>query len=391
MKNNAFRIFAFLVMACVAVLPGKSGHAMPLGIRMMMQARAAVRQAASESARQTWLVTFNANGGTGSMAPQPFTEGVAQSLAPNAFVRLGYTFAGWAERADGDVVYADGQRVTFSSARTLYARWKGIFSEGEVIAGRLDMDFAKAQTAKGVLTDKNGRLVGTVQVKAGKVNRRRGTVKLSVSVTLLVDGKAKKVTARAVLAQVGSSHAQTPLRSMRLAFRAPIGEMAFELAADGTFTLKNASYAMGKKMVGGALKGGARGTFRLSGFDLSVPGELQEDLLPYEVPFDVAGGKWRFAKSTRVKWAKDKKTNEFGRVVDESGGKTNHASLKLTYTSKTGVFKGSFKVYALDEANGRKKLKKYTVKVLGLVVDGVGQGEASCKQPAAGAWPVAVE
>ena len=383
--------FVRKVVVCALALSGVCAHAMPLGIRMMMQARAAVRQAASEPARQTWLVTFNANGGTGSMAPQPFTEGVEQSLAPNAFVRLGYTFAGWAERADGAVVYADGQRVTFSSPRTLYARWKGPFAEGEVIAGRLDMGFDKVQTAKGVLTDKNGRLVGTVQVKAGKVNKKRGTVKLSVCVTLLVDGKVKKVTARTVLAQVGGPYAQTRRRSMTLAFRAPVGEMAFVLAEDGTFTLKNASYTMGEKVVGGALKGGARGTFKLEAFDLAVPGELQEDLLPYEVPFDVTGGRWRFAKSARVKWAKDKTTNEFGRVVDESSGRTNHASLKLTYTSKTGVFKGSFKVYVLVEAHGKKKLKKYTVKVLGLVVDGVGQGEASCKQPAVGSWPVTVD
>ena len=302
------------VAVCALALSGLHACAMPLGVRMMVHARAAVRQAAVET-----------------------------------------------------------------------------FAEGEVIAGRLDMDFAKVQTATGMLSDKNGRLVGTVQVKAGKANRRRGTVKLSVSVTLLVDGKAKKVTARAVLAQVDGSDAQTRRRSMPLAFKAPVGEMALVLAADGTFTLKNASYVMGEKMVGGALKGGARGTFRLEKFDLAVPGELQEDLLPYEMPFDVAGGKWRFAKFARVKWAKDKKTNEFGRVVDESSGKTNRASLKLTYTSKTGVFKGSFKAYALEEANGRKKLKKYTVKVLGLVVDGVGQGEASCKQPAVGSWPVTVE
>ena len=299
---------------CALALSGLYACAMPLGVRMMMHARAAVRQAAVE---------------------------------PSA--------------------------------------------EGEVVAGRLDMNFAKAQTATGVLSDKYGRLVGTVQVKAGKVNKKRGTVNLSVSVTLLVDGKAKKVTARAVLTQAGGPDAQALARSMTLAFKAPIGATAFELAADGTFTLKNASYVMGDRMVGGALKGGARGTFRLEDFGLAVPGELQEDLLPYEVPFDVAGGKWRFAKFARVKWAKDKKTNEFGRVVDESSGKTNRASLKLTYTSKTGVFKGAFKVYALEETAGRKKLKKYTVKVLGLVVDGVGQGAASCKQPAVGSWPVTVE
>ena len=59
---------------------------------------------------------------------------------------------------------------------------------------------------------------------------------------------------------------------------------------------------------------------------------------------------------------------------------------------KTGIFKGAFKAYALeDAAGGKKKLKKYTVNVLGLVTDGKGQGEASCKKPAGGPWRVTVE
>ena len=232
---------------------------------------------------------------------------------------------------------------------------------------------------------KGDRLVGAVQVKVGRINARTGTAKLSASVTLLADGKTKKVTAKAVQLEVGGAGAT-------LVFKAPIGEMAFGMEANGSFTLKNASYAMMRETVGGALKSGARGTFRLADFDLVVPGELQDDLLPYEEAFDVVGGKWKFAKAASVKWAKNKATQAFGRTVDESNGKTNRASLKLTYTTKTGIFKGSFKAYALeDAAGGKKKLKKYTVNVLGLVTDGKGQGEATCKKPAAGPWPVTVE
>ena len=329
--------------------------------------------------QQVWTVTFDANGGTGTMAAQTFTDGVAQELSPNAFAHFGYAFVGWAESADGEAVYADGQRVAMSSGRTLYAQW------AEIVAGRLDTTFAKAQTVVGALYNKDKGLVGTLQVKAGKLNKKKGTVKLSASATLLVGGKTKKVTAKAVQLDVGGAGAT-------LAFKVPIGEMAFALAADGTFTLKNASYLAAEATVGGALKGGARGTFRLAGFDLVVPGELQEDLLPYEVAFDATGGKWKFAKAASVKWAKNKATQAFGRTVDESKGKTNRASLKLTYTAKTGIFKGSFKAYALeDAAGGKKKLKKYTVNVLGLVTDGKGQGEASCKKPAGGPWAVTVE
>ena len=161
-----------------------------------------------------------------------------------------------------------------------------------------------------------------------------------------------KITAKATsLAMGGSGQAA-------LSFKAPIGEMAFAMSADGTFSLDNTNYAMVKASVGGALKGGERGTFSLESFDLAVAGELQQDLLPYEESFTVVNGKWRFPK--------------------------NSSSLKLTYTAKTGIFKGSFKAFALEEKNGRQKSAKYTVKVIGLVVDGTGHGEASCTRPVGG-------
>ena len=43
-------------------------------------------------------------------------------------------------------------------------------------------------------------------------------------------------------------------------------------------------------------------------------------------------------------------------------------------------------MYALEGT----KLKKYTVNVNGIVVDGVGYGAATCKKPAV-SWPVTVK
>ena len=39
----------------------------------------------------------------------------------------------------------------------------------------------------------------------------------------------------------------------------------------------------------------------------------------------------------------------------------------------------------------KKKLKKYKAKVTGVVVDGVGYGQATMKKPAGGPWIVTVE
>ena len=66
--------------------------------------------------------------------------------------------------------------------------------------------------------------------------------------------------------------------------------------------------------------------------------------------------------------------------------------MRLTYTPKSGVFRGSFKICSLAEAaNGRKKLKRHTASVTGVVVDGAGRGQAIVKRPASGPWSVTVE
>ena len=79
-----------------------------------------------------WLanysVAFNANGGNGSMAPQGFVQGTAQNLKDNKFTRTGYTFAGWATSADGNVVYSNQHSVnnlssTGNATVNLFAKW----------------------------------------------------------------------------------------------------------------------------------------------------------------------------------------------------------------------------------------------------------------------------
>ena len=80
-------------------------------------------------AYNTYSVQFNGNGNTGgSMSNQDFTYGTAQNLNANGFSRTGYTFAGWATSADGDVDYADKASVinlttTNGGTVTLYAKW----------------------------------------------------------------------------------------------------------------------------------------------------------------------------------------------------------------------------------------------------------------------------
>ena len=70
-------------------------------------------------------VTFDANGGLGTMNPQ--TSTIAANLTPNVFTRAGYTFVGWNTVAGGTgTPYADQASYPFTSNATLYAQWTAI-------------------------------------------------------------------------------------------------------------------------------------------------------------------------------------------------------------------------------------------------------------------------
>ena len=68
-------------------------------------------------------VTFDANGGDGTMDSQTIPYNEATALDANEFTREGYTFQGWATAAGGAKVYDDEASVTLKKNTTLYAVW----------------------------------------------------------------------------------------------------------------------------------------------------------------------------------------------------------------------------------------------------------------------------
>jgi uncharacterized repeat protein (TIGR02543 family) len=75
---------------------------------------------------RTYNITFNKNssGATGTMAKQTIASGSSAKLTANAFIRTGWTFAGWATTSGGAVEYADQASYTMGTANvTLYAKW----------------------------------------------------------------------------------------------------------------------------------------------------------------------------------------------------------------------------------------------------------------------------
>gem|GEM_PF-1107914 len=75
-----------------------------------------------------YIITFNSNGGTGSMNDQPFTYDETKNLTANTFTKEGYKFIGWSKTTDGSVDYADQASVSNLTSEnkaevTLYAKW----------------------------------------------------------------------------------------------------------------------------------------------------------------------------------------------------------------------------------------------------------------------------
>ena len=72
-----------------------------------------------------FIVSFDANKGSGAMSPQTFVNGISADLTANTFTRDYYTFNGWNTKADGSGKnYEDGATVSLTGNMTLYAQWQ---------------------------------------------------------------------------------------------------------------------------------------------------------------------------------------------------------------------------------------------------------------------------
>ena len=99
----------------------------------------------------------------------------------------------------------------------------------------------------------------------------------------------------------------------------------------------------------------------------SISGTVLKDYIPDGVKVASAGGKWVLPKAGKV-------TYKDGAVDTLKLGE-NPSGLKLSYKAKDGSFKGSFKVYAVDGG----KAKATTVNVTGVMVGATGYGTATIK------------
>ena len=74
-------------------------------------------------------ITFNANGGSGSMQSISVVKGSSTTLPDATFTRSGYNFKGWNTKADGSgFAYQNKQSIASYSNLTLFAQWENPFT-----------------------------------------------------------------------------------------------------------------------------------------------------------------------------------------------------------------------------------------------------------------------
>ncbi len=82
-----------------------------------------------------YTITFNANGGEGSMGDQTVTSEISDVLRTNNFTRSGYHFNGWNTKANGSgVAVATNTEARLVGPETLYAQWHTLIAHPAVAA-----------------------------------------------------------------------------------------------------------------------------------------------------------------------------------------------------------------------------------------------------------------
>ncbi len=254
----------------------------------------------------------------------------------------------------------------------------GTFGDWEIDGAR-DVFSSKASADKAVAADALAKWQGTTlallfDVDGGYLTvtvAARGRVKVSGT---LSDGTKLNASAQMV---VGGEWFCVPVvftkRDVNLAF-------CLWLSADGEtadVTGLGDDFVLGRP---GALGAGA--AFSLPSVSLAsvLCDDTYADYFPDGVSVEQKGAKWVVAdgaKAGKVVLGRDG-------LVDEAKAGANPSALKLSYRAKDGTFSGSFKAYV----DSRGKPKAVTVKVSGVVIDGVGYGTATAKR-----WsiPVTIE
>lgn len=210
---------------------------------------------------------------------------------------------------------------------------------------------------------------GIIQLSVGK--EKKGYSKVSAVINW-IDGK--KYSAKSVNIPCGddaSAKWSTKLGTLSIS----IGNKGFSGTLGGSYDVEMAD--IDSQMTSG--------TYVFSMVDL-IDIDLEDYMIidetvptDYTVAFD--GKKFNCGKAPSIKYKKDRELDSYELVGLDDENKPNCPGLKLTYTKKTGAFKGSFKVLmAKDDGEKKPKIKKYSASVNGMMFGSEGIGVVTIKK-----------
>lgn len=102
------------------------GMIMISGRALKLESKTAKNTAKLKLDVPTYTVTYDANGGSGTMTDKnsPYAYKAVATVLTNGFTRSKYTFTGWNTKADGrGDSYKTGDRITMTDNVVLYAQW----------------------------------------------------------------------------------------------------------------------------------------------------------------------------------------------------------------------------------------------------------------------------
>ena len=112
-------------------------------------------------------ITFDPNGGDGTMKPQEISPNTPTKLSVNSFTREGFTFTGWNTKADGSATsYADKEEVSLDTDLTLYAQWEEDQEETQLDAIVKNVRNDGSKKAPSDLKD-GGKIRFSIEIKHG--------------------------------------------------------------------------------------------------------------------------------------------------------------------------------------------------------------------------------
>ena len=135
-------------------------------------------------------VSFNANGGEGTMDPQVMSYNTATALQANTFTREGYSFQGWATTPAGAKVYNDAASVTFKKNTTLYAVWQ----KNSYTITLNDLEHGSLETSPATTAEYGATVTVTVTPSSGYLFGSITVINNSTSTTIATSGSGATQT-----------------------------------------------------------------------------------------------------------------------------------------------------------------------------------------------------